>query len=241
MPENYSLVISDEVHALDFSDDFNEPVFFLENNKQLHLSAANDAINDAILRDLIYAIIRRPGNLLAHLQRITLCYENNKELQLSAALMDLFIVLEGAGHAIKQRMLAGVRTHLSASLFEQLQAYLNAPHLILGNAYTVLSTGRESNIALVLVHSDDADISKKYDPLQVARDFIEYSQLEEAVKVLEAALLDTPQRSELHTDLIELYQSTNDRDSFNKMQRALAKINHPMQAQWAALNTYFNQ
>jgi len=238
MPESYSLVISDTVRTLSFSDyGFNEPVFLLENNTQLHFHGANDEI----LKDLVYTIIKQPRNLLTHLQRITLCYEKNNETQLSAALMDLFVVLEEAGDAIKQRMLVGARNHLSTPLFEQLQAYLNASQLIQGNVYTVLTRGLESRNDLVLVQQNDAVNSIKHDPLQIAREYIEYSQLEEAVKVLESAILEMPQRSEIHTDLIELYQSTNDRDGFNKMQLALAKINHPMQAQWDVLNAYFNQ
>lgn len=59
--------------------------------------------------------------------------------------------------------------------------------------------------------------------------------------MLESAIIETPQRSELHADLIELYQSTDDLEGCNKMQLALAKINHPMQIQWDALNSYFNQ
>jgi len=238
MPESYSLVISDTVRTLSFSDyGFNEPVFLLENNTQLHFHGANDEI----LKDLVYTIIKQPRNLLTHLQRITLCYEKNNETQLSAALMDLFVVLEEAGDAIKQRMLVGARKHLSTPLFEQLQTYLNASQLIQGNIYTVLSSGRESNNNLVLVQHSDSDKNEKHDPLQIARDYIEYSQLEDAVKVLESAILETPQRSELHSDLIELYQSTNNQDGFNKMQLALANINHPMQVQWDALNSYFNQ
>ncbi len=238
MQEINSLVVSGKVLALNFSDDiFNEPSFLLENNKQLYFYGANDDI----LKHLVYTIIKQPRNLLVHLQRIILCYENNSETQLSAALMDFFIVLEGRGSAIKQRMLAGARKHLSPLLFGQLQTYLNTAQLIQGNIYSVLTPGRESNNKLILVQGNEGDKNENHDPLQVARDFVEYSQLGEAVKVLESAIIETPQRSELHVDLIELYQSTGDHAGFNKMQLALANINHPMQLQWDALSSYFNQ
>ena len=107
--------------------------------------------------------------------------------------------------------------------------------------YTVLTSGWESSNELSLVQDNTSSSKEEYDPLQVARDYIEYSQLEEAVKVLEQAIIDDPQRTELHADLIELYQSTADYNAFNKMQLALEKVNHPMQAQWDALNSYFNQ
>ncbi|MCF7971520.1 MAG: hypothetical protein K9L22_10205 [Methylococcaceae bacterium] len=238
MQENFSLVISGGIHSVDYSDiAFNEPVFFLENNKQLYFQDASDEM----LRDLVYTLIKQPRNLLIHLQRIIICYEKNNEAQLSAALMDLFVVLDGVGNAIKQRMLAGSRKHLSTPLFEQLQTYIDTPQCIQSNIYTVLTLGWEPNDELRLVQRSNSNKSEEYDPLQVARDYIEYSQLEEAVKVLELAILDDPQRTELHTDLIELYQFTNDYDGFNKMQLALAKINHSMQAQWAALHSYFKQ
>ena len=238
MQENFSLVIRDELHAVDYSDvNLNEPVFLLENNKQLYFQGANDEM----LRELVYTLTRQPRNLLVHLQRIIICYEKNNEAQLSAALMDLFVVLEKRGGAIKHRMLAGSREHLSAALFEQLQAYIDAPQFIPGNMYTVLTSGWESSNELSLVQDNTSSSKEEYDPLQVARDYIEYSQLEEAVKVLEQAIIDDPQRTELHADLIELYQSTADYNAFNKMQLALEKVNHPMQAQWDALNSYFNQ
>ena len=59
--------------------------------------------------------------------------------------------------------------------------------------------------------------------------------------MLESAILASPDYTELHEDLLELYKSTKNIDAFNEMKFALSEINHPMQAQWDALSSYFNQ
>ena len=59
--------------------------------------------------------------------------------------------------------------------------------------------------------------------------------------MLESSILTTPDYIELHEDLLELYKSTNNIDAFHEMKFALSEINHPMQAQWDALNSYFMQ
>jgi len=238
MQLSYPLVISNEVSAYECADSgLNESHFVLSGSTQLHFSDANDHV----LSGIIYTIIKQPTNLLAHIQRITFCYEHSKDEQLSAALIDLFVILENVGATLKTRMLSGVAKHLPSAVVKQLQSYLNDYRLIQGNEYSVLTAGIESNELLVLVQANENEAKPDltHDPLQIARDYIEYSQLDEAIQVLEEAIIKTPERSELHNDLLELYQSTDNSEAFKNMQRILASINHPMQPQWDALNFYF--
>ena len=237
MTESYPLVTGDEKSKHDFVEfECSEPVFLLQNNKLLHIKE----VNSYMLNFLVSSILRDPNNLLIHLQRITLCYEHKNEDQLYAAVVDFFVVLQDAGLLIKQRILAGSRKHLSPILWEHLQIYLSDYHLIQGNIYTVLTSGIENNIDLVASQTDKK-VALDYDPLQIARDYIEYSQLDEARKTLETAILEHPDYNELHEDLLELYKSTNNIEAFNEVKFALSEINHPMQSQWDALNSYFTQ
>jgi len=237
MNKSYPLVIGDVTGTYDFSGlECSEPSFLLQNNKHLHLSEANDQV----LKFLVCSILRKPKALLVHLQRITLCYEQQNEEHLYAALADLFVVLQDAGQSIKRRMLLGSRKHLAPPLMQQLQSYLDGKHVIQGNLHTVLTSGIESNNEMVLSQiSEEAD--SEHDPLQIARDYIEYSQLDQAKEVLENAILVSPENTELHEDLLELYKSTRNVDAFNSMLHALSEVKHPMQAQWDELSTYFTK
>lgn len=236
MNESYPLVIDGGTSKHNFAEfEDSEPVFLLQGNKQLYL----EYVNSYTLNFLIASVLRNPKDLISHLQRIRLCYEQKDEDQLYAALVDFFVVLQGSGLSIKQRMLGGSRNHLSPILLQRLQIYLTDYSLIQGNIYSVLTSGIESNIELVLPQADYKSASE-HDPLQIARDYIEYSQLDEARETLETAILANPDYIELHEDLLELYKLTKNIDAFNDMKFALSEINHPMQTQWDTLNSYFS-
>ncbi len=237
MKECYPLVLGEELNKLEFTEFiYSEPEFIYQNSKLLHLKE----VNYYMLNFLVSSILRKPRDLLFHMQRITLCYDQKNEEQLYAAVVDFFVVLQSAGALIKQRVLAGSRKKLSPLLWQRLQIYLTDHNLIQGNAYTVLTHGIESNMELVVTQADKKS-SLDYSPLQVARDFIEYSQLDEAREMLESAILKDPDDTELHEDLLELYKSTQNIEDFYKMKFNLSEINHPMQAEWDALNSYFTQ
>ncbi len=223
MNENYSLVIGGEpTNTHDFSEfEESEPVFILQDNRLLHI----EDVNPYMLKYLIASILRKPRDLIIHLQRISLCYQQQNEEQLYAALVDFFVVLQSAGLSIKQRILAGARKQLSPMLLQRLQIYVTDHHSIQGNLYSVLTSGIESDMALVLSETAKNKTSN-YDALQLARDYIEYSQLEEAREMLESAILTNPDYAELHVDLLELYKSTKNIDAFNEMKQALSQINH---------------
>lgn len=238
MSESYPLVIGGAAASMHDFTEFKdcEPVFFMQNNRLIHPKEVGYNFRSF----LISSILRKPRNLLTHMQRITLCYEQEDEEQLYAAIVDFFIVLENAGLPIRRRLLAGCKNRLSLLLMQRLQFYLNDFKLIEGNMHSVLTSGIQENLQLVLT-IDSNEAAFEHDPLQIARDYIEYSQLDEARETLETAILITPDYTELHEDLIELYRLTNNFDAFNEMKFALSEISHPMQKQWDDLNSYFTQ
>lgn len=68
-------------------------------------------------------IVRKPNNLHAHIQRINLWSRLGHDVEVTAAILDLWIVLQGFGLELRRRML---QTHqLSLERFE-LVDYLNA-------------------------------------------------------------------------------------------------------------------
>ncbi len=171
------------------------------------------------LERLVFRLSKNPKYLQGHLERIYFCFQKQLDAQLYGALVDLLIVLNKSGDALSRRMIVGCRSRLTETQFQALENYLESKHSsgtpLSLNRYSVFANGMLSTSALMHVTSNGND--KKYDPLTVARDYIEVSQLDEAVQVLEQAFLEQPERAELHTELLSLYRSTGDGPKFSRM------------------------
>lgn len=109
--------------------------------------------------------------------------------------------------------------------------------LLEGNQYSIFTKGLLGTQSLVqqVISSDE----QAYDPLDLARDYIEYSQLSEAKDVLENAIINEPHRLELHQSLLELYKSTQDISGLKKMVEFFASLNIPKPDGWDELMTLF--
>ena len=80
---------------------------------------------------------------------------------------------------------------------------------------------------------------KEDDPLAIALDYIEYSQLDEAKQVLEEAILVRPERLDLRQELIDLYRLTGDSNGFHQMLAKLTRLGISITDDWNQLNNYF--
>ncbi len=193
------------------------------------------------LEKLVFRIARRPKHLISHIQRIYYCFHTNLNEQLFAAIVDLLVVLNNRGQAISWRILMGAKSQLSADQFDVLKKHLKSEHadvnLLVGNQYSILTRG-------LLGVNDMVQQQKKqdqviYDSLELARDYIEYSQLDEAKHVLEMAILEQPERLEIHYELLTLYQSMRDSAGFNQMLIQLTHAGIDLIDEWTQLNIYF--
>jgi hypothetical protein len=195
-----------------------------------------------LLEKLVFQIARKPKHLLMHVQRIYYCFHANLNEQLFAAVIDLFIVLDKRGQAISWRILMGVKDRLDSMQFSTLKGYLknnraNAD-LLPGNQYSIFSRGLMGVTGLVAQSKAEAPESD-HDPLALARDYIEFSQLEEAKRVLEQAILDDSTRLDMHHELLILYHSTNDIAGFKQMLAELTQSGADMTNEWEQLNNFF--
>ncbi len=107
-----------------------------------------------------------------------------------------------------------------------------------GNQYSIFTKGLIGTQDLVQ-QVVSASTKQAYDPLNLARDYIEYSQLAEARDVLEKAIVNEPHRLELHQSLLELYKSTQDVSGFKKMVDIFADLNIAIPDDWNELMTLF--
>jgi hypothetical protein len=193
------------------------------------------------LEKLVFSIARKPRHLITHLQRIYFCFHKNLNEQLFAAIIDFMVILNKRGEEISLRMVVGAKSKLSPEQFNVLRNYLEDGSadatLLLGNQYSILTKGLVGDITLV--QQVEKIKVQGYDSLIIARDHIEYSQLEEAKRVLEKAILMQPERSDLHQELLELYKLTLDSVSFYIMMAEITQLEIGTTAEWDQLDIYF--
>jgi hypothetical protein len=198
---------------------------------------------EQILDCLIFEIIKKPTALAAHLQRIYFCYQSNLTESLFAALVDFLIILEGKGRELGARLIKGAKPKLSPQeytlLVQALSMTADEVKFLQGNRFSLFSKGLIGTAVLII--KEEAKQQTEHDPLDIARDFIAYSQLDAAMDILEKAIFAAPQRYELHDDLLELYRVTQSFERFNKMYDALTEQTRTIPANWEELKGFFNE
>jgi hypothetical protein len=193
------------------------------------------------LEKLVFRVARKPKSLIAHLQRIYFCFHEDLNEPLFAAIVDFLVILNKRGKAISWRILAGSKPRLQTDQFTVIKNYLKDENadvfLLAGNQYSIFTKGilGTNNMISYVEKQDKPD----HDPLDIARDHIEYFQLEEAKDVLEKALFKQPARLELHHELLALYRSTRDAERFNKMLNQLPQSDFDITDEWNQLNNLF--
>ena len=194
------------------------------------------------LERLVFKVSQSPKYLQGHLERIYYCFQEHLDEQLFGALIDLLLVLKQDGKALGKRMVAGSKARITDDQCQALNNYINnrgaESRLMLLNRYSVFAKGLLSSADMVQL----AEVSggNVLDPLKLARDYVEYSQLDSAISVLEEAILAQPERLELHHELLSLYRSTHNAVGFNKTYNDLSQRNISLPAEWAQLNAYFS-
>ncbi|AMK79036.1 MULTISPECIES: FimV family protein [Methylomonas] len=183
---------------------------------------------------LVFKVRRNPKDLLTHLRRIYFCYEKCLSAQLYAALLDLLIVLQGRGQAISRRMIEASRTQLNSRQLQLLNQ--SAGHELLGNTYSLFSNGYIGYSELV---ESKEQTETQHDFLTLANDFIEYSQLEQAMDVLETGISLHPDRQDFQHALLELYKSTGNRERFQTHRQTFSDSGILLADEWLDLAHFF--
>lgn len=182
---------------------------------------------------LVFGVAAKPKDLCRHLRRIYCCYQNGWSEQLYGALLDLLIALSGKGTGLATRMVYGCRQILEEARFLVLQRCLQQPGMenYAHCRYSVLSSGWIGTTQLVRP-SRTAEIEDETDFLALANDFIEYSQLDQAMAILEAGLSVTPDRADIQRTLLELYRSVRDVGRFEMSRKTLLERGAKLVAEW---------
>jgi hypothetical protein len=200
-----------------------------------------DLSDEKGLERLVFRVSRKPRCLAAHVERIYYCFHYYLNEQLFAALIDLLIILNRYGQALSWRMIGGARSRLTPDQLKALVIYLKnssfRTELLPSNRYSVFAKSLESGA--ILVQLIDVSEKKEHDPLVLARDYVEYSQLDNAIDILEKAILIQPERVELHDELLSLYRSTCNLIGFCRMYEEFNRNRISLPPEWKQLDDFF--
>ena len=223
------LVLSDDEPLVDNSTAFDHEVLTFVESQQ----------NDDILNILVHSVLRNPKDLLAHMRRIYFCYQKQLSEQLYAALADFLIILAGKGQKVAKRVVYGCRSQIIGQQFVTLKNCLQQPgkEKLISSPYSVLAPGWIGTIEVVEYLEEN---QTEHDLLVLANDYIEYSQLEEAIGVLETGVHMKPERVDVQQMLLELYKSTKSVSRFQDMYKSCIELQLPLIAEWAELDTFFS-
>jgi len=220
------------------SDCFNyEPAFIVP-----EFSALTD-LSDVRGKNAAYlshCVSRNPQDLKSHVQRISLHLNLQNADAAWGALIDVFLVLQANGKALKQRLLdsahklLGDRRHMF--LHGRLESGLSSKDRSPESIHSVLSAG--SIESLQLIGRADGNSIQARDPLTEAQEYLEYGQIEEAQTILQAAIRREPSRAELHYELLTIYRGTRDEDAFASMHGSLVPGENPVPEAWIELARY---
>ncbi len=203
----------------------------------------DDLIDRTFLEHLSFFISKRPECLIAHVQRIYCCFMLGESERLYGAFADLLVILNKRGRALSRRLLAGVKSLLSSEQIQSLLYFCEVSKTDIsalpGNRYSIFSSGLIGEAFFIKFTEDYNEVN--LDPLSLAKDFIEYSQLDEARIVLEDAIIERPERHELHDELLTLYRLTRDSDNFFKLHAQLLQVGIDLPEGWDQTVLHFQQ
>lgn len=191
--------------------------FDLASESRLRLLPWLEARHERTLQYLNQALIKNPKNLRWHTQKIFLLLETKAVQQLSAALIDLFIVTGAAGKKLKQQLLQLSEPLLTAEQFQFLQsnqagqitAQTILPSLLVGEGYSLLNKGLIGSSQLLERFETQSSPSTTVMLTlhEQALSCMEYGQLEEALALLQQAHAENPQDDKVSVDLLAIYVS----------------------------------
>lgn len=218
-------------------DNSAEHSFWLDDQSLLFEYSLSDHATH--LAGLTCKVGRNPKDLLAHLRRIYYCYRHQLGEPLYASLLDLLIVLQTRGRQLRQRIISGCRARLDPSRYDLFVGAVDNPERLPASRYSLFTTGLIGCTALVQIN-DRAQAAAQIDFLDLANDYIEYSQLEEAMDILETGLATQPRRVDLQVALLELYKSMDNRTRYQLQTGRFRDSGEPLTEDWQALGSYFD-
>ena len=179
---------------------------------------------DRYLEHLRRRIGREPGDLLAHVRRILLAHACRRNAEVEEGLSELFGILGDKGQSLRKRLLDLCGPALPAGRLQALEAAIAGQH------------GGERTAALPLVVRRQREEGKapsgQQDALAEAAECLDNGQVEEALVLLEGALLERPNDAAITRALLDIYRRSRDLPRLQTMRSRLADLDEPLRQVW---------
>ncbi len=213
-----------------------DPAFLLDGEHRLHLGDSDRAGELKTL--LTHAIVRRPGDLRLHVQRILLCADT-RDPAILGALCDLFLVLGRRGSSLRRRLLALARPLLSGFDHHKLRRQLDGEPGPDDGPLDALCAGAALSHGITgttqLISRQPARAPQQDDPLVSANRLIGDGRTAQAQETLERALRVNPARLALHLALLEIHRHSRDRRRAAASWESLQGLENPAATEWRRL------
>ncbi len=217
-----------------------DPYLLIQNHTELQLSRLVE--KDAALECLGHRILGKPADLRAHVQRILLLVKDGDGAALYSALLDLMIALGSHGQALKQRMLRLAEPLLAPAT----QAFFRE-RIAQGVTPDDPQITRVKGSLLRVSHVAGAPLVKRaagssprpVSVMEQANALLEYGQLEQAVELLENALLQDPDQESEAELLLGLYRTLREEARWHGMCEQLQLNFNRLPASWVNRPEHF--
>jgi tetratricopeptide (TPR) repeat protein len=224
--------VSDVIDELRLS----QQVAFLEpSNKRLLPLKGVDL--DQWATHLAHISAQEPGNLLNHVRRIYLHLALKQSDPLYGAMLDLYLVLGHNGEPLRHHLLQKAGKLLSQERHDLFISHFNqglhSTQPLPACQYSVLGNFFSGKMRLVTEQKAEPEpANRQIDPLELAKEELNYGDISVAQQILEEALLQSPHMLELHYGLLEIYKHTRSLDALLAMKERLGEGAAIAQTAW---------
>jgi hypothetical protein len=201
-----------------------QAVFQEPSNKRLSPPLRVDP--DQWATHLAHISAREPGNLLNHVRRIYLHLAHKQSAPLYGAMLDLYLALGDKGGRLRQHLLHKAQELLSQKEYDLFLSHhhqgLQSHQPLPASQYSVLGNFFSGEMRLIEEQKAESEpLNREFDPLELAKEELNYGDITVAQQILEEALLKSPQRLGLHYGLLEIFKHTRSLDDLLAMKERL--------------------
>jgi tetratricopeptide (TPR) repeat protein len=186
---------------------------------------------------LAYISSEQPDNLLNHVRRIFTHLKYKQSEQLYGAMVDLFIALGDKGERLRFNLLQKSKKVISQEHYDLFLTHfkqgLQPHHSLPASQHSVLGNFISGDMRFVTKHDTAQQThNREIDPLELAKEELNYGNTTVAQEILEEALLQSPARLGLHYSLLEIYRYTRSIDDLINMEKRLGDKIGNAQTAW---------
>lgn len=180
---------------------------------RLHMALRN--LDDAMV-SLRRAIDAKPEDFERHKELLKICYAKRDRDQYAKAMWRLFTVLRGRGQSLRERLLSigfSMGTHPALEALAQAKDMRELEGI--GRTFGYHSDAPRRVRKLYLIESVKevaaaAGQGRSQDVMKEVDSLLEFGQIDQALVLLERAVLEMPQVAQLYPPLLELYERMDD-------------------------------